>query len=356
MRPAKLEQAGPRPIACAPLLVDEMAEGKSDSPDRRKGPSSTERAMLNILDDFDEERIRVRATQSALVNILEDAGEERQRLSDTQRAILNILDDFETGKNNVERANLALRHEVMERSRAEDALLLANKAAGSANQELEAFSYSVAHDMRAPLRSIDGFSLALLEDCAAQLPEEGKAYLGHIRDSAQHMARLIDDLLALSRVSRAELKLADVDMSAVARAAISRLQASDPALDVEIAVDPDIVTQADPRLIHIALANLLGNAWKFSARGVTPRIEFGRTMQGPTCVFFVRDNGVGFDMAYADKLFQPFQRLHKVSEFEGTGIGLATVQRIIGRHGGRIWAEGQVGLGATLYFTLGADE
>ena len=295
-------------------------------------------AMLNLLEDFAEKRIRVGETETALVNILEDANEEKRDLADTQRAALNILDDFEAEKGTLDRVNLALTR--------------ANDAVASANQELEAFSYSVAHDMRAPLRSIDGFSLALLEDCAAQLSEEGTGYLRHIRESAQHMARLIDDLLALSRVSRAELRLTEIDLSALARAIVSRLELNSPA-SVEVVIAPGLRVRADPRLIGIALENLIGNAWKFSAYTRGARIEFGQFLKGGAAVFFVRDNGAGFDMAYAGKLFAPFQRLHKITEFDGTGIGLATVQRIISRHGGRIWAEGKVGHGATFHFAFG---
>jgi len=312
-----------------------------DSNDEKLLLAGTERAVLNILDDFVDERARVHETQTALVNILEDANEEKLRLSDTQRAVLNILEDFEAEKENVERANIALRR--------------ANDAAASANAELEAFSYSVAHDMRAPLRSIDGFSLALLEDCAGDLAEEGQGYLRHIRQSAQHMARLIDDLLALSRVSRAELRLADVNLSDVANAVVERLKLNAPTRTVAIVIAPAMLARADTRLIEIALENLIGNAWKFSANVPRPEIEFGQVAQAPR-TFFVRDNGAGFDEEYAAKLFAPFQRLHKVSEFEGTGIGLATVQRIVSRHGGRIWAEGRVGGGATFYFAFGENQ
>ena len=321
--------------------VSAMLNILEDSSDEKNRLADTERAVLNILDDYVEERTRVNATQIALVNILEDANEERLALSDTQSAVLNILEDFEAEKDNVERINFELKR--------------ANGAVETANSELEAFSYSVAHDMRAPLRSIDGFSLALLEDCADQLPEDGKGYLRHIRDAAQYMARLIDDLLALSRVSRADLNLADIDLSDEVHATVERLKRSAPARAVEMVIAPGLVASADPRLIGILFDNLIGNAWKFSVHTPSPRIEFGSLAGGQTEVFFVRDNGAGFDMDYAAKLFVPFQRLHKVSEFDGTGIGLATVQRIVARHGGRIWAEAKVDCGATFYFTLGED-
>ena len=219
------------------------------------------------------------------------------------------------------------------------------------NDELESFSYSVAHDLRAPLRSIDGFSLALLEDCGESLNEDGKQYLRYVRESAQHMARLIDDLLALSRVTRAELDRAEIDLSSIARGVAERLARAAPDRQVELLVVDQLVANCDGRLLTIVFENLIGNAWKFSGKRRDARIEIGATGENPR-TYFVRDNGAGFDMSYASKLFGVFQRLHSAAEFEGTGIGLATVQRIIRRHGGRIWAEGEVGCGAAFFFTL----
>ena len=219
------------------------------------------------------------------------------------------------------------------------------------NDELESFSYSVAHDLRAPLRSIDGFSLALLEDCGENLNEDGKQYLRYVRESAQHMARLIDDLLALSRVTRAELDRAETDLSSIARSVAERLARAAPDRQVELHLLDQLVANCDSHLLTIVFENLIGNAWKFTGKRGDARIEIGATGQNPP-TYFVRDNGAGFDMSYASKLFGVFQRLHSAAEFEGTGIGLATVQRIIRRHGGRIWAEGEVGSGATFFFTL----
>jgi len=225
----------------------------------------------------------------------------------------------------------------------------------AANGELEAFSYSVAHDLRTPLRSIDGFSLALLEDCAEQLDDAGKNYLLYIRQSAQRMANLIDDLLTLSRVTRCELQRKVVDLSALARSVIGHLEHAQSDRRVEVAIEDGVVCEGDATLLGVVLDNLIGNAWKFTAKRPIARIEFGaRAAECP--VFFVRDNGVGFDMAYASMLFGVFQRLHSVDEFEGTGIGLATVQRIVRRHGGRVWAEAAVDRGATIYFTLERGE
>jgi light-regulated signal transduction histidine kinase (bacteriophytochrome) len=233
-----------------------------------------------------------------------------------------------------------------------ETLRQAKVAAEAANRELEAFSYSVAHDLRAPLRGLDGFSQALIEDYADKLGDEGRGYLGHLRDSAQMMGRLIDDLLALSRVTRADLVREPVDLSDLARSVATQLQRAWPDRRIEVVIAAGVVAEGDARLLRIALENLLGNAWKFTGKRAEPRIEVGVTSRDENSGYFVRDNGAGFDMAYASKLFGAFQRLHSIDEFEGTGIGLATVQRIINRHGGRIWAIGEVDHGATFYFTL----
>jgi PAS domain S-box-containing protein len=223
----------------------------------------------------------------------------------------------------------------------------------AANRELEAFSYSVSHDLRAPLRTIDGFSLALLEDFGEQLPDEGKSYLMRIRTAAQRMAQLIDDLLNLSRLSRAPLNPEPTNLSKIAQQIIQEYQRESPARIVNVSIQPNINAECDPRLMKVVLENLLSNAWKFTSKQEMAHIEFG-TQDDPQNghLYFVRDNGAGFDMAYVNKLFGAFQRLHTNSEFPGIGIGLAIVQRIINRHGGHIWAEGTVNGGATFYFTL----
>lgn len=224
----------------------------------------------------------------------------------------------------------------------------------AANKELEAFSYSVSHDLRAPLRSIDGFSQALLESsCSEQLDEKGKHYLHRVRAATQRMAQLIDDLLNLSRVTRTQMQCQSVDLTALVQAIATELQQTQPKRQVEMILATELVVQGDARLLRVMLENLLNNAWKFTLNQVYPRIEFGTTSHHDSEVaYFVRDNGAGFDMAYADKLFGAFQRLHTTDEFPGTGVGLATVQRIIHRHGGRVWAEAAVNQGATFYFTL----
>jgi PAS domain S-box-containing protein len=249
-----------------------------------------------------------------------------------------------------------LARDISERKRAEEALAHAKEAAESANRELEAFSYSVAHDLRAPLRGIDGFSLVLLEDYSERLDEQGRRFLGRVRESVQHMAQLIESLLSLARLTRGEIRHEDVDLSALARATAERLTDAEPDRCVEISITDGLTCAGDGRLLGVVLDNLLGNALKFTGKRDDARIEVGCLADGPPLVFFVRDNGAGFDMAYASKLFGVFQRLHAPSEFQGTGIGLATVQRIIARHGGRIWAEASVGAGATFFFTLAQRE
>ena len=222
------------------------------------------------------------------------------------------------------------------------------------NKELEAFSYSVSHDLRAPLRAIDGFSQALLADHAGQLDEDGRGYLERVRGAAQRMAQLIDDLLSLSKITRAQLKRERVDLTEVAQKILTELGSRDPERKVATRVAEGLVVQADPRLLTVMLENLLGNAWKFTSKQSAASIEVGTELRGNETVYLVRDNGAGFAMEHATKLFAPFQRLHAASDFEGTGIGLATVYRVVTRHGGRVWAEAEPGQGATFFFTLGA--
>jgi two-component system NtrC family sensor kinase len=220
------------------------------------------------------------------------------------------------------------------------------------NRELEAFSYSVSHDLRAPLRSIDGFSTALLEEYSGNLDAKGQHYLDRVRTGAKRMAELIDSLLQLSKVGRAELRRRRVDLSALARTVATELQRVNPDRRVQVLIPDGVVADADDRLLQVVLENLLGNAWKFTTAVAEAVIEFGGLQQSGVPTYFVRDNGAGFDMAHAGKLFSPFQRLHSEARFPGTGIGLATVHRIVDRHGGRIWAESAVERGATFLWTL----
>jgi light-regulated signal transduction histidine kinase (bacteriophytochrome) len=267
----------------------------------------------------------------------------------SRRTLLSVVEDqrrseaaLRESEERYRRLNAELERRVQERT----AELVA------ANRELEAFSYSVSHDLRAPLRAMDGFSQALLEDCSAQLDPRGRDYLGRVRAAAARMAELIEDLLQLSRVTRAELRRESVDLSALARAVADELRQAQPGRAVELTVAEGLVGEGDARLLRIVLVNLLGNAWKFTGRQPQARIEFGGRRDADIQTFYIRDNGAGFDMAHATKLFGAFQRLHSMHEFSGTGIGLALVQRIVHRHGGRVWAESAPGQGATFHFTL----
>jgi PAS domain S-box-containing protein len=227
-----------------------------------------------------------------------------------------------------------------------------NRQLAAANKELESFSYSVSHDLRAPLRHINGYSQALLEDCDDQLNEVGRGYIKELRGASQEMGQLIEDLLHLSKVTRTEVRLENVDLSEIVANILKGLQKRDPGRKASLDIDTGLKAYGDRRLLTAALTNLLENAWKFTSKKDATEIVFGQDHADGAPRFFVRDNGAGFDRAYADKLFGAFQRLHSVADFEGTGIGLATVSRIISRHGGRVWAEGEIDKGATFYFTL----
>ena len=220
------------------------------------------------------------------------------------------------------------------------------------NEELEAFSYSVSHDLRAPLRSINGFSQALLKDYTDRLDEQGREYLQRVRSATKHMGMLIDDLLSLSSITQTEMRHETVDLSALTQSIANEFQEIQPEREVTFVIAPGVTANGDIHLLRILLENLLGNACKFTGDRLNARIEFGVTQIDDKKTFFVRDNGAGFDMKYADKLFVPFRRLHSQDEFPGTGIGLAMVQRIVYRHGGQVWAEGKPEEGATFYFKL----
>jgi signal transduction histidine kinase len=263
------------------------------------------------------------------------ATRDRERIAASAAEIGNL-------NRELTRANEELEERVAQRT----------KELASSNQELEAFSYSVSHDLRAPLRTIDGFSLALEEDFSAKLDDQGRDYIRRVRNGVQRMGALIDALLQLSRVTRYDLQREHVDLSQLATLVFRELQAGDPKRTVTWTAQPGVIADVDPRLMRIAFENLIGNAWKFTAKTQDATIMFGSSLHEGKTVYFLRDNGAGFDMQYVDRLFTAFQRLHGEREFKGSGIGLATVLRIIRGHHGSIWAEGQPGQGATFYFTL----
>lgn len=318
--------------------------GKSDYDffPKEQAESFTTRDRLVLaqgtIEDIPEEQIStrtkgIRILHTKKVAILDEQGRPRNLL-----AISEDVTEQKEKEKEIHRLNTALIHRNIEIE--------------SINKELEAFSYSVSHDLRAPLRSIDGFSLALLEDYQDKLDAQAVSYLQRVRAATQRMGELIDDILLLSRVSRAEIRKTDVDLSALSHSIIKELHSAEPHRKVEVGIESGLHVQGDPALIRVMLENLWNNAWKFTTKTKEPRIEFGRSGDG----YFLRDNGVGFDMTYVDKLFGAFQRLHTPDEFPGTGIGLATVQRILHRHGGHIRAEAQIGFGATFYFTLSNSE
>lgn len=320
--------------------------------------SDFSKAMLNILEDVEDEKNDLANTQRAILNILDDVEAEKLAGDNAQRAILNILEDVESERRSVAQANRELQDEIRERLQAEHSLRLSKAQLEAANQELEVFSYSVAHDLRTPLRSIDGFSEVLLEDFGEVLGEEGQGFLAIMRKSAQRMARLIDGLLSLTKLNRLVLSRSQVNFVAVAENIVERLRAQDSDRELSFIAPGELPCLADPNLLEITLENLIGNAWKFTAGRKKTVIEIGsfKSADSGETIYFVRDNGAGFNMEYAEKLFQVFQRLHRTDEFEGTGIGLATVMRIINRHGGRIWGESVPNEGAVFYFTLAPKE
>jgi light-regulated signal transduction histidine kinase (bacteriophytochrome) len=250
--------------------------------------------------------------------------------------------DRERAESHVRMLNARLEARVTERTQELEA----------ANKELEAFSYSVSHDLRAPLRAIDGFGRVLAEDYASQLDEEGHRHLSRIQLAARRMGELIDGLLVLARVTRNDMHRERVDLSDIAADLVASMRRDSGAREVRVDIESGLVVHGDSRLLRVALENLLGNAWKFTRGTREPHITFGRLPDDGETTYFVRDNGAGFDMNYAQRLFGAFERLHREAEFEGTGVGLATVRRIVQRHGGRIWAKSAVGQGATFLFTL----
>jgi two-component system, NtrC family, sensor kinase len=310
------------------LMVDALAAGADD--------------CVHKSSDFDVLSARVRAQLRR-----KQFEDEHRRIQDElRRSELEAAEERAARRVAETRAMLAL--ELAKKNRELEALA---EDLGRKNRELEAFSYSASHDLRAPLRSISGFSELLLTQHAEQLDKQARDYLTRVRAAAKRMGELIDDLLELSQISMSAMTVGTADLSTLAREVADVLRQNDPERRVEFAITPDLVAPADARLIRVLFENLLGNAWKFTARTAEPRIEVGAQPGEGETVYYVRDNGAGFDMTYAGKLFRPFQRLHDES-FPGTGIGLATVHRVVERHRGRVWAEGAVGRGAAVFFAL----
>jgi signal transduction histidine kinase len=345
-----------RPMRALFRAATAVAEGKLETTAPTTGPKE----IASVAEAFNR-MLAIRRQKEAEVETLNRELEQRVR----ERTI------------ELETANAELYHEVLERKQAERTLADRTIELEVANQELEAFSYSVSHDLRAPLRGIEGYAGALEEDHGPKLDEQARTYIERIRLGVRRMSQLIEGLLNLSRVSRSELNRSAVNLSELAGEIAAESKEAAPARNVELNIHPGLTAWGDRHLLRVALGNLMGNAWKFTGKQSDARIEFGTAIVQPPegsvppppgtlpsggsagsagapgeNAFFIRDNGAGFDMAYVNKLFQVFQRLHAPSDYEGTGIGLATVQRIIRRHGGRIWCEGEIGKGATFYFTL----
>jgi signal transduction histidine kinase len=289
-----------------------------------------------------------------LVLTFQFLSKERGRRQELERATLRLATARSEAEANARRAEANAAEVQLLNATLEERVQLRTAELETTNQELEAFSYSVSHDLRAPLRTIDGFSLALEEDYAEAVDAVGKDYIGRVRASVQRMGQLIDALLQLSRITRADLVREDFDMRAIAETVAEELQAANPERSLEFRIGDGPVAHGDPKLLRVALENLLGNAVKFSSKMEHAVVEFGwdRSAEGGAGAWFVRDNGAGFDMLYAAKLFNAFNRLHGDKDFKGSGIGLATVARVVRRHHGRIWSESVVGDGATFWFTL----
>jgi signal transduction histidine kinase len=338
-----------------------------DSQAEKANLEGAQRAVLNILEDAEAEKANLEGAQRAVLNILEDAEAEKANLEGAQRAVLNILEDFDAEKSKVEMINRLLQEHIEERKRAENEIRKLNQelerrvaqrtaalaALEASNKELEAFSYSVSHDLRAPLRHMDGFLALLVKASQGRLDEKSRRYLDKVTAASRTMTTLIDDLLQFSRMGRNEIRKAAVNLGPLVEDVRRELEpeARNRAVKWQVSLLPEI--HGDPAMLRLVLTNLLSNALKYTRTRPEARIEVGSLAdKGGEDVIFVHDNGVGFDMKYADKLFKVFQRLHQSDQFEGTGIGLANVRRIIERHGGRVWAESSEGGGASFYFSL----
>lgn len=340
----------------------------------KKRLEQVQSATLNLLEDFDAEKKRLESVQRAAINILEDFDSEKHRSEQSQRAVLNILEDMDAEKGKVadanrqlESVNRELEKEVAARARAEVEIRQLNNELEQrvtqrtaelevANRELEAFTYSVAHDLRAPLRHVDGFSKLLQEEHNQELSADAQDYVSTIRESVLQMGELIDDLLNLARIGRKELNVQVTGLGSLVQRVVDDLRQANPNRDIEWRIQALPFVECDPALIKQVFVNLLSNAVKFTRPRSPAVIEVGACRQDDHTLIYVKDNGVGFSMKYVDKLFGVFQRLHRAEDFEGTGVGLATVQRIVQKHGGRISAQGELDRGATFRFSIGAAD
>ena len=326
-----------------------------DFGDEKGRLEDTQRAVLNILDDSNEERSRQGAMHRALLNILEDFGGEKERLEATQRAILNILDDFEDEKRKVEVVNTELRREVAERAAAETALREKSDALARSNAELEQFAYVASHDLQEPLRMVSSYVQLFEKRYAEQVDGQAKKYIDYAVEGAKRMQALIGGLLEFSRVGRIDEPSARVDMGAALDQALLNLRSAIEESRAAVTRDPlPVVTGNAGRLTQV-FQNLVGNALKFRRSGEAPAVHLSAVPQRREWLFEVRDNGIGIDPQYLERIFVIFQRLHTRAEYPGTGIGLSICKKVIERHGGRIWVESQPGVGSTFRFTLPRD-
>lgn len=357
---AKAFQANPAAVSIASLpdgiwieVNDALSKMTGYSREELLGHSSTELGMVD------------EASRAKILEAIHNQGQIRNveiQMWNKSGTMIDVLLSVEQIQLNGQDCALSINYDISARKRAEHEVQRLNEdleqrqqALEAANKELEAFSYSVSHDLRAPLRALDGFSQAVLQDYYEVLDDDGREYLQLIRFESQRMGQLIDDLIGLSRFTRSEMRQERVNLSAIVHEVAANIRAEDMQRSVEFIIEDNVIVCGDSHLLRVAVQNLLGNAWKYSSKQPKARIEFACSEANGETTYFVRDNGTGFDMAYVHKLFGAFQRLHGTSEFEGTGIGLATVQRIIHRHGGTIRAEGIVNAGATFYFTLGQE-
>lgn len=325
-------------------ILEDYSSEKSDM-------ENTHRSVLNILDDYAVEKLNSEKAQTALLNILDDYGSEKRGMENAQRAVLNILEDYGEEKQNLENTQKAVFNILDDYSDEKEKVESINNDLLAVNKELDSFSYSVSHDLKTPLRVIRGFAQILKEDYETKLDEEGRRIIEAIGDNAKNMGILIDQLLAFSRLGRKELRKKEIDMNELANKVLIELNKS-ITHHAKINIGKLHRIEGDSRLIEQVMHNLISNAIKYSSKKENPVVEIYSKEKNDEVIFSVKDNGAGFDMKYYDKLFGVFQRLHKQNEFEGAGVGLSIIQRIITKHGGKVWAEGKVGEGATFSFSL----